>query len=117
MGNSPSLSPDLEKRVIGIFAKIDIDNSKTIDKEETLAYWKGSFAKLNTAELFNAVDKDGNNSIDVSEWLGFWKNVKKAGYSENEISEELDELESGKAWCKFDKVEGTNNSDAMKNKG
>ena len=60
MGNTKAkLSPELEKRVRDIFEKIDADHSGTIDKEETLKYWKSNFAKLNTNEQFNAVDKKG----------------------------------------------------------
>jgi len=105
MGQTQStLTPELEGRVRDIFAKIDIDGSKTIDKEETLKYWKSNFEKLNTEELFNAVDKDGNGAIDLDEWLDFWRAVKNAGHSESEILEELDELDSGRAWCKFGNV-------------
>ena len=32
-------SPELEKKLIEEFNKIDTDNSGTIDKEETLKYW------------------------------------------------------------------------------
>lgn len=47
------------------------------------------YAKLNTDQLFAAVDKDGNGKIELSEWIEFWTNVKKAGHSEEEISEEV----------------------------
>ena len=100
--SNAGLSPETLKRVQSIFAKIDKDDSKSIDREETLAYWKGSFPKLNTNELFNAVDKDGNNSISDEEWVNFWQNVRKAGYSDKDINTELDELHAGKAWCKFE---------------
>ena len=33
------LSPELEKSLVGIFRKIDTNDSKTIDKAETLKYW------------------------------------------------------------------------------
>ena len=40
MGNKESgLSDNLYRRVYEIFSKIDVDGSKTIDKEETLKYW------------------------------------------------------------------------------
>jgi Ca2+-binding EF-hand superfamily protein len=101
MGNKQScLSDELYRRVHEIFSKIDVDGSKTIDKEETLKYWyphpapitknrKSNFAKLNTEALFNAVDKDGNGSIDLDEWLDFWKAVKNAGHNEEEIFDEV----------------------------
>ena len=33
------LSPDLQKRVLDVFRRIDTDGSKTIDKTETLKFW------------------------------------------------------------------------------
>jgi hypothetical protein len=44
---------------------------------------------LNTEELFNAVDKDGNGAIELHEWIEFWTAVKRAGHSEEEISDEV----------------------------
>lgn len=72
-----------------MFRKIDVDGSKSIDKNETLKYWNSNFAKLNTEELFAAVDVDNSGTITESEWIGFWVAVKNAGHSEEEISEEV----------------------------
>eukprot|EP01016_Furgasonia_blochmanni_P043033 TRINITY_DN578_c0_g1_i11.p3 TRINITY_DN578_c0_g1~~TRINITY_DN578_c0_g1_i11.p3 ORF type:complete len:116 (-),score=17.85 TRINITY_DN578_c0_g1_i11:367-714(-) len=83
---------------------IDINDSKTIDKEETLKFWKSNFAKLNTEALFKAVDIDKNGNISEDEWVAFWEVVKKSGHTEKEITEELDNLTQGKAWVQFDKV-------------
>ena len=44
---------------------------------------------MNTNELFKSVDADGNNQITEFEWLKFWEAVKIAGYSEEEILEEV----------------------------
>lgn len=52
----------------------------------------------------------------MDEWLAFWEIVKKSGYTEKEITEEviflkniimlkLDELIEGKAWVQFKKVD------------
>jgi hypothetical protein len=34
-----TLSPKLHNTLLGVFRKIDVDGSKTIDKEETLKFW------------------------------------------------------------------------------
>lgn len=40
MGNKQTkLSTELEAKITEIFNKIDVDGSRTIDKEETLKYW------------------------------------------------------------------------------
>lgn len=74
MWTSPALSTRKKLRLIGSFASHQR---------------KEKFAKLNTDQLFAAVDKDGNGKIELSEWIEFWTNVKKAGHSEEEISEEV----------------------------
>lgn len=117
-----------------MFRKIDIDDSKTIDKDETKKFWwhnfmalffewietrKSNYAKLNTDLLFQSVDADGNGTISVDEWLLFWEEVRRAGYSEKQINQEvvsvtsfsnllvkkkLDSLMQGNAWVKFKNV-------------
>jgi Ca2+-binding EF-hand superfamily protein len=108
MGGSNSrkaLTPTLETRVKDIFWQIDTDKSGTIDKEETMKYWKANFAKLNTEELFKAVDADGNGTIELEEWVDFWRCVKGSGHTEADIAEELEMLADGEAWVKFDNVD------------
>ncbi|EDK31285.1 EF-hand protein (macronuclear) [Tetrahymena thermophila SB210] len=104
MGNSSSnqLSPELANKIMGVFRKIDTDGSKCIDKEETLKFWKSNYAKVNTDELFKAVDVDNSGTITEDEWMEFWNSVKKAGYSEQEIEEELEGLLEGFSWVYFD---------------
>jgi hypothetical protein len=53
------------------------------------------------------VDKDNSGTITQSEWLAFWVAVKNSGHTEDEITEELEELMAGKSWVYFDSVQGT----------
>ncbi|KAL4464288.1 hypothetical protein ABPG72_016137 [Tetrahymena utriculariae] len=103
--NSKILSPYLEDKIMGVFRKIDIDGSGTIDKEETIKFWKSNFAKVNTEELFKAVDLDNNGTISQDEWLEFWQEVKRVGHSEQEIEDELENLLEGFSWVSFNNVE------------
>mmetsp|Transcript_104816 Transcript_104816/g.146113 ORF Transcript_104816/g.146113 Transcript_104816/m.146113 type:complete len:126 (-) Transcript_104816:20-397(-) len=107
MGQNKSksmLSQDIQERALKLFKQIDVDGSKTIDKEETLKFWNKNFAKLSTEALFRSVDKDRNGSISEDEWMSFWEEVKKAGHSDEEILDELSNLESKESWVYFDKV-------------
>ena len=92
---------ELKKKVLKLFSLIDVDGSKTIDKEETLKFWSTSFAKLNTNELFESVDKNNDGSIQLDEWVEFWTSVYTSGYKEEEISFELDNLLDRGSWVKF----------------
>ena len=68
---------------------IDLDKSQTIEKEECLQFWKANFAKDNTDAIFESVDQNGDGVLQLNEWLNFWNMVRKAGYSEDEIEEEV----------------------------
>jgi Ca2+-binding EF-hand superfamily protein len=68
---------------------IDVDGSKTIDKEETLKFWSKNFPKLNSNELFDQVDKNGDGSIQQDEWVEFWTIVLNSGHTDDEIESEV----------------------------
>ncbi|CAD8183265.1 unnamed protein product [Paramecium pentaurelia] len=103
--NSTGLNEKLRAKALEIFRRIDINNSGSIDKDETQKFWKTNFAKVNTQALFNAVDFDKSGQISEDEWMAFWEIVKKSGYTDKEIFEELDNLMEGKAWVQFRKVD------------
>ena len=99
---SQQLPPKLFEKVDTLFKKIDIDDSKTIDREETLKFWSSNFAKINSAVLFDQVDTNNDGSIQYDEWIDFWRIVYDSGYSEDEICSELDNILNGGTWVKFE---------------
>ena len=96
------LPPKLFEKVDQLFKLIDIDDSKTIDREETLKFWSSNFAKINSTVLFDQVDTNGDGEIQYNEWVDFWRIVYDSGYSEDEISDELDNIIRGGSWVKFE---------------
>lgn len=76
---------DLKDKVLLLFGKMDVDGSKSLDRQEALTYWSKNFAKLNTMELFEEVDKNDDNKIEQSEWLEFWIRVYESGRSKEEV--------------------------------
>lgn len=102
--NYTVLSDELFYEILAVFKKMDVDNSKEIDRNETIKYWKNNFAKLNTNELFRSVDADGNGAITQDEWVKFWVAVKKAGYSDAEVLEEVEGIHTGQAWVCFGRL-------------
>ena len=96
------LPPKLFEKVDQLFKLIDIDDSKTIDREETLRFWSSNFAKINSTVLFDQVDTNGDGEIQYNEWIDFWRIVYDSGYSEDEISDELENIINGGSWVKFE---------------
>lgn len=110
MGNkNGKLGPKATKVAEEVFKIMDIDGSGSIDRQETLKFWKSNFAKLNTEEIFKAVDTDQNGTIEFEEWMKFWVAVKSAGHSDKDIIEELELLRDGKAWVSFGDVNPSKN--------
>ena len=96
------LPPKLFEKVDQLFKLIDIDDSKTIDREETLKFWSSNFAKINSTVLFDQVDTNGDGEIQYNEWIDFWRIEYDSGYSEEEISNELENIINGGSWVKFE---------------
>lgn len=48
------------------------------------------------------MDTDNSGDISEDEWLYFWEAVKKSGYSDEDIIDELDGLIKGETWVGFD---------------
>ena len=96
------MPPKLEEKVRKLFSLIDVDDSKTIDREETLKFWSKGFAKINSKVLFDQVDKNNDGTIQFEEWMEFWRVVYNSGYEEDEICTELDNMIKGGSWVKFE---------------
>ncbi|KAM3143820.1 hypothetical protein pb186bvf_004096 [Paramecium bursaria] len=110
------LPNDIRVKALQIFKKMDVDGSGSIEREETQKFWQKNFAKVNTQALFNQVDFDKSGQITEDEWLAFWEIVKKSGYTDKEIHEELDNLLQGGAWVGFRKVDEFVKRDQMRKK-
>ena len=120
LNNLQQLPPKLFEKVDKLFKLIDIDDSKTIDRDETLKFWSSNFAKINSAVLFDQVDTNNDGSIQYEEWLDFWRIVYDSGYSEEEICSELDNIIHGGSWVKFEtnrKLGGNSKIKKLKKEG
>ena len=110
----------LKEKVDKLFRLIDIDDSKTIDRDETLKFWSSNFAKINSSVLFDQVDENNDGSIQYEEWVEFWTIVYDSGYSEDEICAELDNMINGGSWVKFEtnkKLGGSQKLKKLKKEG
>lgn len=81
-----------------LFRKMDPDGSNAVSKDEARLFFKGAFGKISADAMFNEVDVDASGAIDADEFVHFWIHVRKNGYKEQEILDELDELLEGGAW-------------------
>mmetsp|Transcript_54447 Transcript_54447/g.151691 ORF Transcript_54447/g.151691 Transcript_54447/m.151691 type:complete len:293 (-) Transcript_54447:166-1044(-) len=81
-----------------VFSKMDPDGSNVVTKEEAMQFFKGAFGKISAHAMFNEVDVDNSGAITAAEFVTFWLTVRKHGYKEKDIMDELDELLEGGAW-------------------
>lgn len=105
----PPLSPALLRQLDALYHKMDADCNGFLTKEEAQAFFK-SFGKVSAGAMFNEVDENGDGAILPSEWRNFWKQVRSHGYSEEDISAELQELLDGNTWVDFLDDRGVGNS-------
>jgi len=92
------LSAKAWQKIEECFRLMDTDHSNAVTKEEAVGFFKGAFGKLSADAFFNEVDVDGSGAITAEEFIDFWVQVRKAGYKEQEIIDELEELIQGGAW-------------------
>mmetsp|Transcript_14347 Transcript_14347/g.29013 ORF Transcript_14347/g.29013 Transcript_14347/m.29013 type:complete len:124 (-) Transcript_14347:122-493(-) len=95
--NNP-LSEDTKSRLEELFRRMDMDKSGEITLGEAVHFWGKNFAKVNAKAFFNEVDADESNGISVQEFISFWANVKKNGYDEDAILEEVESMLNGGSW-------------------
>ena len=96
-----TLPESIMTKLTAFFQKLDVDNDKSITKDEAISHWGKNFAKINAGAMFNEVDVDGDGKVTIDEWLEFWQNVLRHGYTSEEVEEELDELIEGGSWVDF----------------
>mmetsp|Transcript_105889 Transcript_105889/g.294662 ORF Transcript_105889/g.294662 Transcript_105889/m.294662 type:complete len:120 (+) Transcript_105889:83-442(+) len=95
---SSKLSPKTKTALEELFHKMDMDNSGDITLMEAVAFWGKNFAKVNATAFFSEVDADQNQTINIKEYLEFWEQVKKSGYKEKEILDEVEKMSNGGSW-------------------
>mmetsp|Transcript_7934 Transcript_7934/g.11174 ORF Transcript_7934/g.11174 Transcript_7934/m.11174 type:complete len:105 (-) Transcript_7934:106-420(-) len=77
---------------------MNVDNDRVVTKEEALAFFRSNFGKLSAEAMFSEVDTDHDGVMTFEEWKGFWEQVKGAGYSDEEITDEISRMLSGDVW-------------------
>lgn len=92
------LSQNCWDKIEQIFRKMDPDGSNAVTRDEARAFFQCAFGNLSVDAMFSEVDVDGSGAIDADEFIKFWVHVKKSGYKEQDIVDELEELISGGAW-------------------
>lgn len=98
--NDDLMSPELFAKVETLFDKMDVNHDGTVDRDEAAHHFK-RFSEVSAKAMFNEVDDDGNNFITKQEFLDFWSQVKRSGYSEEDLNYEIDELLRGNVWVDY----------------
>jgi len=97
------LSPEFAAMIQGCFSKMDNNGDGSITRTEAKRFFR-SFGGLCADAMFHAVDEDSDNTITLDEFLAYWASVKRSGYTEEDLLEEIGELFEGNAWVQFDKT-------------
>ena len=63
------LSHKVKEKVDKLFRLIDVDDSKTINRDRTFKFWPSNFAKINSRVLFDQFDENNDGSIHMKNGL------------------------------------------------
>eukprot|EP00746_Dinoflagellata_sp_MGD_P009108 gnl/MRDRNA2_/MRDRNA2_118381_c0_seq1.p1 gnl/MRDRNA2_/MRDRNA2_118381_c0~~gnl/MRDRNA2_/MRDRNA2_118381_c0_seq1.p1 ORF type:complete len:128 (-),score=43.49 gnl/MRDRNA2_/MRDRNA2_118381_c0_seq1:67-450(-) len=107
-GGSKPLQPETIEKLKEFFKKMDIDGNGDISKDEATKFWGKNFAKVNADAMFNEV-ADGSGSITEAGFLEFWSQVKKSGYKDKDILDELESMMEGGSWVDWKDQRSTGN--------
>lgn len=94
------LSRWLQSQVDELYVKMDENHDGRLTKLEAQSFFQ-KFGKISSSAMFSEVDENGDGEILPSEWRNFWEQVRGNGYSEEDISEELQQLMCGGVWVDF----------------
>ena len=94
------LSRWLQSQVDDLYRKMDENADGRLTKLEAQHFFQ-KFGKISSSAMFSEVDENGDGEILPSEWRNFWEQVRGNGYSEEDISEELQQLMCGGVWVDF----------------
>mmetsp|Transcript_49468 Transcript_49468/g.107730 ORF Transcript_49468/g.107730 Transcript_49468/m.107730 type:complete len:134 (-) Transcript_49468:170-571(-) len=93
------LGEETKNKLRTFFNEMDDNKDGKVTKEEAFKFFStGKFGKLSASAMFNEVDKDTDNEITLDEFISFWEQVRKSGYKEEEIMEEVTEIMKGGQW-------------------
>merc|ERR1712050_40728 len=86
------------KKCEDLFRKIDGDGKLILTKEKANAFFIGGFTNIAVEAMFNEVDIKETGTITPDDWMAFWVQVRKSGYKESDILEEVSNLSDGNPW-------------------
>mmetsp|Transcript_50643 Transcript_50643/g.144726 ORF Transcript_50643/g.144726 Transcript_50643/m.144726 type:complete len:90 (-) Transcript_50643:87-356(-) len=89
---------------------MDGNKDGEVTRDEARVFFKGNFGKLSASAMFNEVDNDDNGKITKTEFISFWTQVRRSGYREEEILEEVDSILKGGAWVDWNDQRSTGNT-------
>mmetsp|Transcript_105004 Transcript_105004/g.208754 ORF Transcript_105004/g.208754 Transcript_105004/m.208754 type:complete len:287 (-) Transcript_105004:99-959(-) len=100
VGDPSPLSRALTAKVEELFGSMDIDSSGYIERNEAVRFFR-KFQAVSADAMFDEVDEDNNGFITLQEFKRFWEEVLRSGYTEEDMLQELNNLQSGEAWVKY----------------
>mmetsp|Transcript_14930 Transcript_14930/g.38354 ORF Transcript_14930/g.38354 Transcript_14930/m.38354 type:complete len:401 (-) Transcript_14930:284-1486(-) len=110
-----TLGPKVQQKINELFMRLDHDGSGEITRKEAMQFFKTGFGNISANAMFNEVDTNVSDTITRDEFLNFWEQVRQSGYTEQDLSDELDVIMEGGAWVDWKDQRRTEPLTAKKN--
>ncbi len=67
-----NLPEKTREKINKLFDMMDKDKNGSLDKNETIRFWKNNIPHINSIEILLDVDTNEDNLISKDEWMEFW---------------------------------------------
>lgn len=91
------LSGKVWKKIQELFMTMSTGNP-AISRAQANAFFSQAFGNVSVEAMFKEVDTKDAGVINAKDWISFWIQVKAAGYKEDQILEEIEQLMEGGTW-------------------
>mmetsp|Transcript_17406 Transcript_17406/g.47519 ORF Transcript_17406/g.47519 Transcript_17406/m.47519 type:complete len:136 (-) Transcript_17406:168-575(-) len=91
------MSIDLQEKLDAMWERMK-HSGDTVTLAEAGDFFGKKFGRLSAEAMLSEVDTNHDGQMSKDEWHAFWQKVLVSGYSEEDVTIEVDAMMSGGAW-------------------
>jgi len=92
------LSAEASEALDAMFMELSTSGSEISMTDAVIFFMRCHSGSINAKAMFSEVDRDQNGVITREMWFKFWRRVCQAGYSNDDVLEEVAGMKAGQPW-------------------